>query len=172
MKRTASYKRKVTAVQALMADRKYSQALAEVDELLQEWEDQPALLVIRSQLIQLQEDDGPPLDAAADALKRATMLYEKDSSAWLELAHFQFAVEDNARAAEKSFAKAVNASCETLIEALIGRAAALDELNRKSEAFDCLSAAKNLQNAIAPSKGSHPTETRLFERWESLVAET
>jgi hypothetical protein len=155
-----------------MATGKYAQALVDVDKLLEEWEDQPALLVLRSQLIQLQEEDGPPLEVASGALKRATTLHGTDGNAWLELAHFQFAVDDNAKVAEKSFAKAVGASRETLIAALLGRAAALEELNRKREAFDCLSAARSLQNAIASNSDSVSLETNLFERWESLVAET
>ena len=171
MKRTANYKRQIKAIRALMADQKYAQALNEVDKLLQEWQDQPALLVLRAELIQLQEKDGPPLEDAAEALKRATTLHEQNGDAWLELGHFQFAVEDNAKAAEKSFAHAVDASRETLIAALLARAAALEELDRKREAFDCLSAARYLQSAIAAHNDSRSAETNLFERWESLVTD-
>jgi len=171
MKRTANYKRRINAIRALMDDQKYAQALAKVDGLLGEWQDQPALLVLRAHLIQLQEEDGPPLEDAAEALKRATTLDEQNGDAWLELAHFQFAVEDNAKAADKSFAQAVDASRKTLIAALLGRAAALEELGRKPEAFDCLSAARYLQSAIAPNNHSPSAETSLFERWESLVAD-
>jgi tetratricopeptide (TPR) repeat protein len=170
MKGIANYKRQTRAIRALMSDRKYAQALEELDKLLQEWHQQPALLVLRGELIQLQEENGPPLEEAADALKRATVLHENDAGAWLELAHFQFAVEDNTKAAEKSFARAVDISRETLVAALIGRAAALDELNRKSEAFDCLSAARYLQSAIAANNHSPSAKNSLFERWESLVA--
>jgi hypothetical protein len=162
----------MNAIQKLMADHKYAQALVEVDKLLEQWEDQPALLVLRGELIQLQEEGGPHLEDAADALKRATILHDKNGDAWLELGHYQLAVEDNAKAADRSFAKAVDTSRETLIAALLGRAAALDELNRKSEAFDCLSAARSLQMAIASNEHSPHVETNLLERWESLVAET
>lgn len=169
MKAIASYKRGIAEIRALMTRRKHADALVAVDALLAQWPDQPAILVLRGELIQLQDENGPPLDAAAAALKRAATLDDRNADTWLELGHFQFAVEDDAKAAEKSFSQAIAAGSESLIAALIGRAAALDELGRKREAFDCLSAARYLQSAAATKNGSTIDDVSLFERWESLV---
>jgi tetratricopeptide (TPR) repeat protein len=169
MKSTASFKRAMGAIRSRMASRKYAEALAQVEALLGQWEDQPALLVLRGELIQLRDEGGPSLQEAAEALKRATTLDERNADTWLELGHFQFAVEDDAKEAEKSFAQAVAASGASLIAALLGRAAALEELGRKSEAFDCLSAARYLQHAAGTRNGSTQDDISVFERWESLV---
>ena len=171
MKSMTTYKRGVTAIRSLMASRKYARALLEVDALLGQWEDQPALLVLKGELIQFQDEFGPPLEQAADALKRAAAFDDRNGDVWLELGHFQFAVEDDAKSAEKSFARGVAASSETLVAALLGRAAALEELGRKLEAFDCLSVARYLQNAAGTKNGSAKDKASLFKRWESLVGD-
>ena len=171
MKRIGNYNRTMTVIRSLMGARKYVEALVQLDALLNEWEDQPALLVLRGELIQLQDEDGPALDQAAVALKRAAALDERNADAWLELGHFQFAVDDDAKAAEKSFARGVMASSESLIAALLGRAAALEELGRKREAFDCLSMARHLQRAMESGDETMADATSLFERWESLVGD-
>ncbi len=169
MKSTAGYKRALAEVQSLLARRKYGEALANVDALMGDWPDQPALLVLRGELIQLQAEDGPPLEDAAAALKRAVALDDRNADAWLELGHFQFAVEDDAKAAEKCFSRAIGASSAALVAALLGRAGALEELGRKQEAFDCLSVARYLQNATPQKNGAALDEAGLLERWESLV---
>lgn len=171
MKRTASFKRAMIAIRRMMTEGKYAKALSAVDELLLEWEDQPALLVLRGELIQLQEEGGPSLEDAAATLKRATTLDERNGDTWLEFGHFQFAVDDDAKAAEKSFQRAVAASSETLISALLGRAGALEEIGRKREAFDCLSIAKYLHSSVKSNNGAASYEGSLYERWESLVGD-
>jgi tetratricopeptide (TPR) repeat protein len=171
MKSTVSYKRALAEIRSLRQRRRYVGALAAVDALLNQWPDQPALLVLRGELIQLQDEDGPPLDDVVAALKRAVALDDRNADAWLELGHFQFAVEDDAKAADKTFAQAVAASRATLIAALVGRAAALEEMGRKREAFDCLSVARYIQSAVATENGSAADESSLFDRWESLVGD-
>jgi tetratricopeptide (TPR) repeat protein len=172
MKTVASFKRAVAEIRSLMARRKHAEALAQVDALWIHWEDQPALLVLRGELIQLQDERGPPLDDAASALKRAVALDDRNSDAWLELGHFQFAVYDDAKAAEKSFAAAIAAGSESLIAALVGRAGALEEMGRTRDAFDCLTAARYLQSTIPTKNSSAGDESSLFERWESIVGST
>jgi tetratricopeptide (TPR) repeat protein len=169
MKTTASYKRAVAAIRSFRQRHKYAEALASLEALLNQWPDQPVLLLLRAELIQLQDEQGPRLDDAAIALKRAVALDDGNADAWLELGHFQFAIKDDARAAEKSFVQAIGASSATLIAALVGRAAALEELGRNSEAFDCLSAARYLQSAAATKNGAPVGEADLLGRWESLV---
>jgi tetratricopeptide (TPR) repeat protein len=172
MKSLTGYKRGLAEVRQLITRRKYAEALTKVDALLSEWEDQPALLVLRGELIQLQDEDGPPLEDAAAALKRAAALDDRNADAWLELGQYQFAVEDDAKAAERSFSDAIATSSTALIAALVGRAGALEELGRKREAFDCLSVARYLQSATATKNGSASEEVSLFDRWESLAGNT
>jgi tetratricopeptide (TPR) repeat protein len=169
MKSIGSFKRALGEIRSLMARRKHAEALAHVTALLGDWENQPALLVLRAELIQLQDENGPPLDAAGDALKRAVALNDRNADAWLELGHFQFAVNDDAKTAEKSFAAAVAASSESLIAALVARAGALEEMGRTRDAFDCLSVARYLQGAMPNKNGSAEGEASLFDRWESIV---
>jgi tetratricopeptide (TPR) repeat protein len=169
MKGTNSFKRGMSTIRTHIANDKYAEALREVDRLLQDWKDQPALLVLRGELIQLQEKNGPSLEVAAGSLKMATTLDDQNGEAWLELGHYQFAVEDNAKAAEKSFAKAVSTSSETLAAALLGRAGALEEMGRTREAFDCLTIARYLQSTTDLKNGSSAAGESVFERWESLV---
>lgn len=171
MKRTASFKRGLTAIRTMMAEHRYAKALSAVEELLHEWEDQPALLVLRGELIQLQKEHGPSLEDAAVTLKRATTLDERNGDAWLEFGHFQFAVDDDAKAAEKSFQRAIATSSETLISALIGRAGALEEMGRKRDAFDCLSIAKYLHGSVKSNNGAASYEGSLYDRWESLIGD-
>jgi len=169
MKSTTGFKRALAQIRLHRQRQKYGQALAEIDALLSQWPDQPALLILRAELIQLQDEQGPSLDDAVGALKRATVLDERNADAWLELGHFQLAIEDDARAAEKSFTAAVAFSSESLIGALVGRAGALEELGRKQEAFDCLSAARYLQSAAATKSSASDDKQSVLQRWESLV---
>ncbi len=169
MNAITGYKGTISEVRSLMSRSKFSEALAEVDALLEQWPDQPALLVLRGELIQLQDENGPPLDEAVFALKRAATLDPRNADALLELAYFQFAVQDDSRAAEKSFSRSISASSEALISALVGRAGALEELGRKREAFDCLLVARYLQSSESTRNGSTEEQVDLFERFESLV---
>jgi tetratricopeptide (TPR) repeat protein len=168
----SGYEGKLEEVQSLMSRAKFAEALQRLDELLQQWPDQPALLVLHGELIQLQNETGLELEEAAAAFKRATKLDPRNADAWLELGQFQYAVKDNAKTAEKTFAQAIAVASETLVAALIGRAGALEELGRKREAFDCLHAARSLQNADSTSGNSEFQELDLFERWESLIRES
>src|SRR5438067_1422346 len=163
MKSTARYKRALAEIRSLRERRKYADSLAAVEALLGQWPDQPALLVLRGELIQLQGEQGPSLDDAAAMLKRAAVLDDRNADALLELAHFQMAVEDDTRTADRSFVSAIAASTESLIAALVGRAGALEELGRKQEAFDCLSTARYLQNATATKNGSSGDQAGLFQ---------
>lgn len=171
MKPTTSFKKRVAEIRTLVAEQKFAVALDAVDSLLREWQDQPALLVLRGEIIQLMDEDGPSLEEAEAALKRATTLDDRNADSWLEFAHYQFAVVDDAKAAEKSFSRAISESCETLISALIGRAGALEELGRRRDAFDCLSVAKYLHNSVKPTNGSSSDTENLYDRWESLVGD-
>lgn len=171
MNATSGYKASLAEIGSLMDRSKYAEALQAVESLLEKWPAQPALLVFRGELIQLQEDDGPSLDEAATALKQATQLDPRNADAWLEWGSFQFAVQDDAKAAEKSFSQAISTASDALISALIGRAGALEELGRTREAFELLVAARYLQSSPSTSNGSGAKEVDLFERFESLISQ-
>jgi len=168
MKPVASFKRGLAKVQREWRARRYDRALVELDELLQDWPENPQLLIMRGQLIQLQEgSEGPSLEQAKAALKRAADLDQESPVALLELGHYLFAVEDNAEAAEKCFSKAIASCRQLLLEALLAKAKVLTELERRSDALACLAEAYWLQ----PRNGRSARETggkELLDLFESL----
>jgi tetratricopeptide (TPR) repeat protein len=170
MKSTRSYKQKLGAVRRAIDAGNYDVALAEVDLLLDEWPGAASLHVLRAELIQLQDHDGaPPLEEAKAALKHAGDLDNPTHSPLIELGHFQFSVEDDPKAAAQSFKKGVQVYKELLIESLLGQAAALEELNRREEAFDCLSQARLLQTSFNGEPGKLPPGEQLLQRWSELA---
>lgn len=168
MSTVAEFKSGISKIHSLLDKEKFGAALRELDSLMMEWPNQPALLVLRGELIQLQEEDGPPIDEAIAALKKATVLDARNADAWLELGYIQFSVQDDAKTADKSFVRSISAASQTLVSALIGRAGALEELGKKSEAFECLLIARYLQRSPLV-KGETDEEVNLFDRFQSLV---
>lgn len=133
-------------------------ALAELDQLMQDWPDNPPLLLLRAKLIQLGSETVPPLQEAEDCLRRATELQSDSPNAWLELAHFQLNVNDDAKTAAQSFAKAISLCEELLMDALAGKAKALAELNQREGALACLAEAYWVQshgNGKASTNGAN-----------------
>ena len=129
IKSSTSMKRGLAQVRQQWRARRYDRALADVDRLLKNCPDNPHLLTMRGNLIQLQEDDqGPTLKDAKLALQRAADLDEESPRALIELGHFLYASEDDAKAAARCFAKAVRLCKRLLKEALTGQAKVLAEL--------------------------------------------
>src|SRR5438128_3006103 len=126
---------------------RYGRALAEVDRLLKQWPNNPHLLIMQGNLIQLQDDnEGPTLKDAKLALRHAVDLDEESPRALIELGHFLYACEDDAKAAAKCFAKAIRLCKRQLKEALTEQAKVLSELERRSEALACLTEVYWLQS--------------------------
>lgn len=121
-------------------------ALAELDQLMVDWPDNPPLLMLRAKLIQLGSETAPPLQEAEACLRRATELQSDSPNAWLELAHFQLNVNDDAKSAAPSFAKAISLCQELLMDALAGKAKALAELKQREGALACLAEAYWVQS--------------------------
>jgi predicted Zn-dependent protease len=169
--KTSTFRRKLSAVRAAERKSDYAKALAALDALIEEVPGNASLLVRRAMLIQLLEEGGPPLGEAKRTLQSALELDEKHPAALIELAQFQFAVEDDAAAATKTFQSAVGACSRLLMEALLGQAKALVETNRREEAFDCLAQVRWLQasgvNGYAAPLDADDRE--LVERWEELA---
>lgn len=167
MKSSTSMKRGLATIRRLWRSGRYDRALADVDRLLKEWPDNSQLLTMRGNLIQLQEEEGPTLKDAKRALQRAVDLDEESPYPLLELGHFLHAVEDDAEAAAKCFAKAIRLSKRLLREALVGQAKVFAQLERRSEAFACLTEAYWLQsrNGNPPQE---PGDREIFEQLEAL----
>src|SRR5205823_367583 len=100
----------------------YDRALTEVTRLREQWPDNPQLLIMWANLVQLQNEEAgptpdeaeaafreasPTLDEAQAALRRAIELDEESPAAWMECGHFLDAVADDAPAASKCFAQAI-----------------------------------------------------------------
>ncbi len=169
MKSTTTLKRKVSEVNSQMSRGSYSAALQAVESLLDQWPGAAPLHILRAELIQLGDESGPSLDEAKKSLAEALKADPNSIEALIEQGHFQFAVDDDAKAAAKTFEKAIAASAKMLVAALLGRAAALAELDRRQEAFDCLAHAQRLQNsngALKSVAASNP-ET-ILTLWESI----
>lgn len=134
------------------------QALAELDGLMGFSPENPALLMLRAELIQLGSENAPPLAEAKECLRHLTELESESPMAWLELAHFSLAVEDDAKAALFSFDKAIRICQEMLTDALAGKAKALAELRQREEALACLAKAYWVQNQAGDSTASNGTD--------------
>jgi len=136
MKPLTTFKRGVAKVRRDWKEGRYEVALAEVDRLLKEWPDNPQLLVMWADLIQLQEQaNGSSLEGAKAAYRRAAELDGECSPA----------LEDDAKSASKAYEKAIVAYRRLLIEALLGKAKALHEMERVTEARACLDEAYMLR---------------------------
>ena len=146
MKPIATFKRRVAKARRDWQEGRVAVALAEVDRLLKEWPDNPQLLVMWADLAQLQKQkNGAALDEAKAAYQRAAALGGEFPSALVELGHFHYSLEDDAKAANKTFERAVVACRRLLIEALLGKAKALHEMERITEARACLDEAYMLR---------------------------
>lgn len=114
-------------------------ALKDTDTLLEAWPGTPQLHSVRASLIQLSDDpSAPSLEDARKALHRAAEL-DEESPAWPnELGHFLFSVQDAPKEALRCFDQAEKKATAQLEDALLGKARALQELGRRSEALHCL----------------------------------
>lgn len=148
MKATSSYKKALANIRRAMGNEAYAEALQQTDELLTHWPDNPVLLVLRANLIQLQDDaSAPSLDEARAALQHAVVLAGDAAAPLIELGHFRDAVEDDPTGASECFAQAARLAREQLATALRAQAQTLIQLDRREEAFACLAEAYHLNTA-------------------------
>jgi len=129
MKHTRSFDSGLAELAKLWEPGRFQKALALVNRLLQEWPDNPVLLVKKAHLIQLQETmEGPSLEVAREALERAAMLDDHSPFPLIELGFFHFAVQDDAQTALRYFQEAEALSKTLLKECRSGMKAAMSEL--------------------------------------------
>ncbi len=173
MKLRTSMKKDIAKVWQLWRLGQYDRALAEVERLLETRHDNSQLLVMRSQLIRLQDredkDATPTLDDAKADLELAVELDEQSPVALLEMGYFLYAIEDDAKAASQYFQKAIVECQQLLREALLGQAGALEEQGRESAARDCLVRAYIL-HPINGKTSKFPTNEDIVERLNDLHA--
>ena len=142
MKATGSLKRGLARIRRAWLARKFDVAFAQADNLLKEWPDNPHLLVLWADLVQLLDtQEGPTLADAKAAYQRAAELDKESPEALIGLGHFLYAIEDDAKAASDCFAKAITLCRDWLRQTLKGKAEALSEIGRHQEAFECLAEA-------------------------------
>jgi tetratricopeptide (TPR) repeat protein len=169
LKTVESLKRGVSKALRLWREGRRDLALSQIDRLLEMWPDNPRLLVMRAKLIQLQDDvEGiPTLEDARSDLIRAAGLDEDSPDPLIELGHFLFAVQDDAKNASRYFDKAVHLSVDLLTQALVGHAQALAELGQEAKASASLMTACSL---AAQYRGS--VRETVLERIRDLVGNT
>ncbi len=138
MSTARSLKQKVSKVQELMAEKQYDAAFSQVEELMARWPGNSQLHVLWATIVQLHDAPAHTLDDAKLALQTAAALDESSPAAPIELGHFLDAVEDNPQAASKAFSDGIRTARRLLIDALLGQARALLQLNKRQEAIGCL----------------------------------
>jgi tetratricopeptide (TPR) repeat protein len=145
MKSTDSPQRDLEKIRRLCDRENYRRAFSAVNKLRQQWPDNPEVLVLWANLLQLQEEDtGPSLEEAKKALQKAVSLDEQNPMPWNELGQYMFVIEDDAVRACHCFTKAIALSRRYLKDALINQAKALMETDHKAESMACLIDAYNV----------------------------
>jgi tetratricopeptide (TPR) repeat protein len=170
MKPTSSFRKFMDKIRRDCKSERFDRALTELNRLLCRWPDNPALLIMRAELIQLQDAHAasPSLDDARADLERAAELDERCPNAQIELGHFLFAVKDNPKAALRCFKKATVMCRHLLKETLLGQADVLVELGRDADARACLVEAKCIHSHNGrPS--TDPDEESIRDRLNSLT---
>jgi hypothetical protein len=90
-------------------------------------------------------------------LQTAAALDESSPAAPIELGHFLDAVEDDPQAASKAFSDGIRTARRLLIDALLGQARALLQLNKREEAIACLIESLYLTNlSSSADRGKSP----------------
>jgi tetratricopeptide (TPR) repeat protein len=169
LKAIESLKRGVSKARRLWSEGRVDRALSEVERLLKVWPNNPHLLVMRAELIQLQDDvDGTPtLEDAKSDLELAAGLDEDSPEALIELGYFLFVNDDDAKEALKRFDKAVYLCVDLFTQALVGHAEALAELGQETKALSSLMMACSLV-------GRYPGSVResVLQRIKGLMMES
>lgn len=117
------YKGALQRITALIGERRFDDALEQVDQLLDSSPNAVGLLIKRAMLIQLQDNENigaPPLSEVRESLERAIEIEPNSIDAYVELGNFEHAVADDPKAALEHFKKAMTYSEDGLKAALIG----------------------------------------------------
>lgn len=126
----------LAALRALRRERRFGEALALVEHLLEEGSSSTELLVCRAQLLQLapRAKVGNPLAAAEESLAQACALAPDTVEPRIEMGHLLYAVQDRPADALRQFEVAERLARGNLKDALIGKVECLVALGRAAEA--------------------------------------
>jgi hypothetical protein len=167
-----TFRQKLAVVSRRWDEEHYDAALAEVEALRDAWPGNAHLLILWARLVQLQEDAKHSLEEAKQVLQQAAELDKASPAAAIELGHFLDAVEDNPQAASRYFAEGAAAARRLLIEALVGQANVLLELDKRHEARRCLVEVLQLMHAEPAARRTKQGESRwVAEQFEELLSE-
>lgn len=133
-----SFKERVSRINKYWQESSYDRAFAKADDLRSEHPDNPQALVMWASLLQLLDESEYSLDDAKKALRQAMDFDDASPVPAIELGHFLDAIEDDPKAASHTFMRAISQARNLLVEALIGNAKCLLQLNRRSDAIRCL----------------------------------
>lgn len=126
---------------------RFADALAEVERVLKHSPWNTRMLVLRSMLIQLlDEEEGPDLEEAKHSLLQAVQSDSRAPEPLIELGCYLFAVEDKPHEALRRFQAGARLAQELLSEALVGMASCFLELDKPHKAFACLGKASWLND--------------------------
>jgi tetratricopeptide (TPR) repeat protein len=157
MKSTAEFKRRLEKIRRLCDKKQHARAFEETTQLLKHTPDNPQILILWANLLQLQEEEkGPGLEEAKGALQRAVDLDDQSPSAWIELGYYLYALEDDNKAALKCFDEAVALARRLLKEALVGKVKALEDLGRAEEGWQYVEEVVWLQSQNGKAPDSSP----------------
>jgi tetratricopeptide (TPR) repeat protein len=166
-----SFQQRLSRVLRRWQAKQYDAALSDVEELLQAWPGNAQLCILWANLVQLQEDPTRSLEEAKQMLQQAIELDKNSPAGAVELGYFLDAVEDNPQAASKAFAEGIRSARRLLIDGLLGQARALLQLDKREEAFKCLTEAQYLAPLHHPSeagKASRPNASRIEDLLQEL----
>jgi tetratricopeptide (TPR) repeat protein len=153
VRNTRSFKQKLAKVFRHWRDDQYDLALSDVEELLKSWPGNAQLYILWASLVQLQEEPSHRLDEAKQALQQAVEVDANSPAGPIELGHYLDTVEDNPRAASKTFSEGIRSARRLLMDGLLGQARALLQLDKRTEALKCLMEWLYLANIDNPSAG-------------------
>jgi len=138
MRSTRSFKQKLAKILRHFEDEQYDLALSAVEKMLKSWPGNPQLYILWADLVLLQENPSHGLDEVKKALQSAVEIDTDSPVGPIELGHYLDAIEDNPRAASKSFAEGIRSARCLLRDALLSQARVLLQLDKKAEALKCL----------------------------------
>lgn len=157
MSRAASFKHRLAKIHDRCAKAEYDAALEDLDALRRDWPGNAQVELLWATVVQLQHSPAHSLEEVKSALQRAVELEPNSPAPPLEFGHYLDNVEDNPKAAAKAFGEAADSARRMLIDALLGRAAALLQLGRKAEAVQCLAESLYLTNTAKPAPDHVPS---------------
>jgi hypothetical protein len=148
-----SFKQSLSTVLRRWGEKNYDVALGDVEKMLANWPGNAHLHVLWASLVQLQDQPAHGLDEVKEALLWAAELDGDSPASSIELGYYLDAVDDDLKSASKAFSEGILSARRLLIDALLGKARVLLQLDKREEAFKCLGESLYLANIEGASSG-------------------